>query len=257
MGQLAGKVAVITGGSNGIGLATAQLFVQEGAFVYITGRKQSHLDEATAKLGGSATAIQGDVSTAADLDRLYERVAKDGRRLDIVVANVGYGDFTALPDVTEEHIDKVFGINVKGTIYTVQKALPLLNENASIVLVTSMAGASAQVGLSIYSASKAAVRSLARSWANELKDRGIRVNAFAPGSTDTPAVDETLIGQGLDAEARAQWKIDHTATVPLRRMATPEEQAAGIFFLASPASSYITGVELASDGGATQMGFGL
>ncbi|MFC0551719.1 SDR family NAD(P)-dependent oxidoreductase [Planotetraspora thailandica] len=257
MGQLAGKVAVVTGGSAGIGLATAQRFAEEGALVYITGRRQEELDAAVAEIGHGAVGVRGDVAMPADVDRLYAKVSEDGHRIDAVVANVGYGEFVGLADVTDEHLDKVLGINVKGTVYTVQKALPLLNDGASVVLVTSMASTSGQKGLSVYSASKAAVRSFARSWANELSGRNIRVNALAPGSTETPAVDAALEASGLDAAGREKWRVDHTAPIPLGRLSRPEEQAAAVLFLASPASSYITGVELASDGGATQLGFGL
>ena len=257
MGQLAGRVAVVTGGSAGIGLATAQRFAEEGALVYITGRRQGELDAAVAKIGHGAVGVRSDVTDPEDVDRLYAQVSEDGHRIDAVVANVGFGEFVGLADVTDEHMDKIFGINLKGTVYTVQKALSLLNDGASIVLVTSMASTSGQKGLSIYSASKAAVRSFARSWANELSGRGIRVNALAPGATDTPAMDAALAASGLDAAARVKWRADHAAPIPLRRLARPEEQAAAVLFLASPASSYITGVELAADGGATQLGFGL
>lgn len=257
MGQLAGKVAVVTGGSTGIGLATAQRFAEEGALVYVTGRRQRELDAAVAAIGHGAVGVRGDVTDPADLDRLYARVSKDGNRVDALVANVGYGEFVPLADITEEHLDKVLGVNVKGTVHTVQRALPVLNDGASIVLVSSMASTGGQLGLSVYSASKAAVRSLARTWANELKGRGIRVNALAPGATDTPAMDTSLEASGLDAAGRERWRADHSAAIPLRRMARPEEQAAAALFLASSASSYITGVELASDGGATQLGFGL
>ncbi|SDK60180.1 SDR family NAD(P)-dependent oxidoreductase [Nonomuraea jiangxiensis] len=191
------------------------------------------------------------------MDRLYARVSQDGRLIDVVVANIGFGEFPGLADITEEHLDNILGINVKGTVFTVRKALPLLNDGASIVLVTSMASTSGQAGLSVYSASKAAVRSFARSWANELSGPGIRVNALAPGGTDTPAMDAALEASGLDAVARDQWRVEHSAAIPLRRPARPEEQAAAALVLASPESSYITGVELAADGGATQLGFGL
>ncbi|GAA4585821.1 SDR family oxidoreductase [Planotetraspora phitsanulokensis] len=257
MGKLAGKVAVVTGGSAGIGLATAQRFAEEGALVYITGRRQQDLDAAVAKIGHGAVGVRGDVTRPEEVDRLYATVSEHGHRIDAVVANVGFGEFAGLADVTEEHIDKILDINVKGTLYTVQKALPLLNDGGSIVLVTSMASTSGQTGLSVYSASKAAVRSFARSWANELSGRNIRVNALAPGGTLTPAVDSALEASGLDAAARDQWRVEHSAAIPLRRLARPEEQAAAALFLASPESSYITGVELAADGGATQLGFGL
>jgi NAD(P)-dependent dehydrogenase (short-subunit alcohol dehydrogenase family) len=253
MGQLDNKVAIITGGSAGIGLATAQRFTEEGAVVYLTGRRQEELEEAATKAG--AVGVQGDVTNDEDLDRLYDKVKSDGRRIDVLVANVGFGEFIRLEDVTDEHYDKVFGINVKATWKTVQKALPLLHDGASIVLITSMASATGQEGLSVYSASKAAVRSFARSWANELKERNIRVNALAPGSTDTPAIDASLIAAGMAAEKdRQEWKAQRATTVPLRRMSQPEEQAAAALFLASSQSSYITGIELVVDGGMTQTG---
>jgi NAD(P)-dependent dehydrogenase (short-subunit alcohol dehydrogenase family) len=250
MGQLHNKVAVITGGSAGIGLATAQRFTEEGAVVYITGRRQEELDAAALK--ANAIGIQGDVAKPADLDRLYDRIANDGRRIDVLVANVGVGGFVRLEDVTDEHFDSVFDVNVKATLNTVRKALPLLTDGASIVLVTSMASVTNQEGLGVYSASKAAVRSFARTWANELRSRAIRVNALAPGSTDTQAVDATLVDLGLtDETSRQEWKDQHVAGVPLARMSQPAEQAAAILFLASDQSSYVTGVELTVDGGAT------
>ncbi|MGW5063386.1 SDR family NAD(P)-dependent oxidoreductase [Streptomyces sp. NPDC004096] len=257
MGQLVGKVAVVTGGSTGIGLATARMFAEEGALVYITGRKQKELDAAVAEIGHGAVGVRGDVSVPSDVESLYAQVSKDGRRIDVIVANVGVGGFVPLGEITDEYMDTILDTNVKGTVYTVQNSLPLLNDGASIVLVTSMASSSGQKGLSIYSASKAAVRSFARSWANELSGRNIRVNALAPGSTETPAVDASLEAVGLDAAQREKWRAEHAETIPLRRISRPEEQAAAALFLASPASSYITGIELASDAGATQLGFGL
>lgn len=250
MGQLHDKVAVITGGSAGIGLATAQRFTEEGAVVYITGRRQAELDAAATK--ANAIGVQGDVSNPADLDRLYGTIGNDGRRIDVLVANVGVGEFVRLEDVTDEHYDRIFDINVKATLNTVKKALPLLNDGASIVLVTSMASITNQDGLGVYSASKAALRSFARTWTHELKERRIRVNALSPGGTDTPAVDAALIASGLtDDAARQAWKDEHVADVPLARMSQPEEQAAAILFLASDQSSYVTGVELLVDGGVT------
>ncbi|MEV6288486.1 SDR family oxidoreductase [Kribbella sp. NPDC051770] len=250
MRQLQNKVALITGGTAGIGLATAQRFTEEGATVYITGRRQSELDTAATKSG--AIPVQGDVANPADLDRLYAQIRADGHRLDVLVANVGVGDFVRLEDITEDHYDRIFDTNVKATLNTVQKALPLLNDGASIVLVTSIASVTHQEGLSVYSASKAAVRSFARSWARELSPRNIRVNAMSPGSTDTPAVDAALTAAGLtDKSARDAWKTNHVATIPLSRVSQPEEQAAAILFLASPQSTYVTGTELVTDGGTT------
>jgi NAD(P)-dependent dehydrogenase (short-subunit alcohol dehydrogenase family) len=253
MGQLDNKVAIITGGSAGIGLATAQRFTEEGAVVYLTGRRQAELEEAATKAG--AIGVQGDVTNDEDLDRLYDKVQSDGKRIDVLVANVGFGEFVPLENVTDDHYGKVFDINVKATWKTVQKALPLLNDGASIVLVTSIASATGMAGLSVYSASKAAVRSFARSWANELKERGIRVNALAPGSTDTPAIDASLVAAGMtDEKDRQDWKTQRAATIPLHRVSQPEEQAAAALFLASSQSSYVTGVELVVDGGLTQTG---
>jgi NAD(P)-dependent dehydrogenase (short-subunit alcohol dehydrogenase family) len=247
MKRLKNKVAVITGGSSGIGLATAQRFVEEGAVVYMTGREQQELEAAAAKVG--AIAVQGDASNPADLDRLYETVRGDGRQIDVLVANVGTAEVARLEDVTDEHLDKTFTINVKGTLKTVQKALPLLNDGASIVLVGSVSGSTAAPGFSVYGASKAAVRSFARGWANELKGWNIRVNTLAPGTTDTPG-----IGSGVDDDTRRRFMANLTSRVPLDRWGRPEEQADAILFLASDESSYITGFELVVDGGATQLG---
>jgi NAD(P)-dependent dehydrogenase (short-subunit alcohol dehydrogenase family) len=253
MGKLDGRVAVITGGSAGIGLATAQRFAEEGAFVYLTGRRQAELDAAAAKVGHGAIGLRGDVAKAEDMQGVYATVREHGRRIDVIVANAGGGGFVRLGDVTEEHFDTVFRVNVKGALNTVQKALPLLNDGASIVLVTSMAAATGREGLGTYAAAKAAVRSFARTWANELRGRSIRVNALAPGSTDTPAVDLAIASFAPDEAARREGKERHGAAVPLGRISLPEEQAAAILFLASDESSYVTGVELAVDGGSTQI----
>ncbi|MEU6353576.1 SDR family oxidoreductase [Streptomyces sp. NPDC047072] len=247
MNQLDNKVAVITGGSSGIGLATARRFVEEGAVVYVTGRREEELAAAASKAG--AIAVPGDVSDPADLDRLYDTVRSDGRRIDVLVTNVGTGGAARLEDVTDELIDRIFDVNVKGTLKTVQKALPLLNDGASIVLVGSVSGSTSAPGFSVYGASKAAVRSFARGWANELKGRNIRVNTVAPGTTDTPG-----IGAGADADTRRAFMANLEARVPLGRWGRPEEQADAILFLASDQSSYITGFELVVDGGATQLG---
>ncbi|NGO08951.1 SDR family oxidoreductase [Streptomyces sp. HC44] len=247
MNKLSNKVAVITGGSSGIGLATAQRFIEEGAVVYVTGRRQQELEAAAAKVG--AIAVQGDVSDPADLDRLYDTVRGDGRRIDVLVTNVGTAGVAMLEDITDELFDKIFDINVKGTLKTVQKALPLLNDGASIVLVGSVSGSTSTPGYSVYGASKAAVRSFARGWASELKGRNIRVNTVAPGTTDTPG-----IGSGADDDTRREFMANLSSQVPLGRWGRPEEQADAILFLASEQSSYITGFELVVDGGATQLG---
>lgn len=252
MGQLDNKVAVITGGSSGIGLATAQRFTEEGALVYVTGRREQELAAAATKTG--AIAVQGDVSNPADLDKLYDTVNGDGRRIDVLVANAGTAEVAMLEDITDEHFDKTFNTNVRSTLNTVKKALPLLNDGASIVLVSSVSGNTATAGYSVYAASKAAVRAFARGWANELKGRKIRVNALAPGIVDTAGIDDALVAAGLDEEARNAWKTNHASVVPLARWSLPEEQADAIMFLASDQSSYVTGIELIVDGGATQLG---
>lgn len=247
MGQLDNKVAVITGGSSGIGLAAAARFVEEGAVVYVTGRREQELAAAAEKVG--AIAVQGDASNPADLDRLYDTVRADGRQIDVLVANAGTAEVARLEDVTYEHFDTHFNTNVRSTLNTVRKALPLLTDGASIVLVASVSGNTGTPGMSVYNASKAAVRSFARSWANELKDRKIRVNALSPGTTDTPNV-----GNWLDEAERREWMADFASSNPLRRWGRPEEQAAAMLFLASDQSSYITGFELVVDGGITQLG---
>jgi NAD(P)-dependent dehydrogenase (short-subunit alcohol dehydrogenase family) len=253
MGKLDGKVAIVTGGSAGIGLATAQRFAEEGAFVYLTGRRRAELEAAAAKVGHGAVGVPGDVAKAEDMERVYATVRDNGHRIDAIVANAGGGGFVRLEDVTDEHFDTLFGLNVKGALNTVQKALPLLNDGASIVLVTSMAATTGREGLGVYSAAKAAVRSFVRTWAYELRGRNIRVNALAPGATDTPAVDLAISSFAADEATRREWKANHAADVPLGRMSRPEEQAAAALFLASTESSYVTGVELVVDGGVTQV----
>lgn len=247
MNRFSNKVAVITGGSSGVGLATAQRLVEEGAAVYVTGRRQQELEAAAAQVG--AIAVQGDVSNPADLDRLYDTVRGDGRRIDVLVANAGTSVFAKLEDVTDDMFDAVFNTNVKSTLNTVRKALPLLTDGASIVLVGSVSGSTGPEGYSVYSASKAAVRSFARGWANELKGRKIRVNVVAPGTTDTPG-----IGSGVDEATKRAFMEALSTKVPVGRWGRPEEQADAILFLASEQSSYITGFELVVDGGATQLG---
>jgi NAD(P)-dependent dehydrogenase (short-subunit alcohol dehydrogenase family) len=240
--KLHGKVAVITGGSTGIGLATAQLFVSEGAYVFITGRRQKELDEAVGKIGRNVTGVQGDVANLADLDRLYEAVAKRGR-VDIIFANAGFGAFAPLDRMTEEHFDGLFNTNVKGALFTVQKALPSLNDGASIIITGSVASVKGTPGFWVYAATKAAVRSFVRAWTVELKDRHIRSNVLSPGPTETPAVDQ----QPADAIARI------VSTIPMGRMGTPEEIAKAALFLASDDSSFVTGIELFVDGGRAQV----
>ena len=242
MKKLAGKVAVITGGTSGIGLATAKLFVREGAFVFITGRRQKELDEAVKEIGDNVTGVQGDVSKPADLDRLYETVKTKGR-IDIVFANAGVLDFAPLENVTEEHFDKIFNINVRGTLFTVQKALPLLNNGGSIILTGSVASAKGTPASGVYGASKAAIRNLVRAWTVELKDRGIRSNVLSPGPTNTPPV------AGAQPEKTAQL----VSTIPMGRLGEAHEIAKAALFLASDDSSFVTGIELFVDGGRAQI----
>ncbi len=249
MTKLEGKVAVITGGSSGIGLATARRFASEGAYVYITGRRQSELDAAVRQIGKNVTAVQGDVSNLADLDRLYARVKQQHGRLDIVFANAGIGKVTALGDISEAHFDNTFNINVKGLLFTVQKALPLLQDGGSIILTASINSIKATPGLSVYSATKAAIRSFARSWTLDLQARKIRVNAVSPGSTDTPGIGHF----GQTEEQRKQIVTSAVSTIPLGRLGDPDEIAKAVVFLASDDSSFITGIELFVDGGQAQV----
>jgi NAD(P)-dependent dehydrogenase (short-subunit alcohol dehydrogenase family) len=240
--KLQGKVAVITGGTSGIGLATAKLFVKEGAYVFITGRRQKELDEAVKAIGSNATGVQGDVARLADLDRLYEAVKTKGR-IDVVFANAGAAEFAPLGDITEEHFDKLFGTNVKGTLFTVQKALPLMSNGGSIILNGSVASVKGTPAFGVYGATKAALRSFVRTWTSDLKDRHIRSNVVSPGPTDTPIVD----GQPEDAIARI------VSTIPMGRMGDPDEIAKAALFLASDDSSFVTGIELFVDGGRGQV----
>lgn len=248
--KLEGKVAVITGGNSGIGLATAKRFVAEGAQVFITGRRQNELDAAVKQIGGNVTGVQGDVSKLADLDRLYATVKQKAGRIDVLFANAGGGEFARLGEITEEHFDKTFNINVKGLLFTVQKALPLLPDGASVILNASIVSIKGMENFSVYSATKAAVRSFARSWTIDLKERKIRVNTLSPGPIETPAVD------GLAAQANIQTdqlKAGLTAGVPLGRMGTPDEIAKAAVFLASDDSSFVAGIELFVDGGMAQI----
>jgi NAD(P)-dependent dehydrogenase (short-subunit alcohol dehydrogenase family) len=241
MGTLTGKIAVITGGSSGIGLATAQRFVAEGAYVFITGRRRGALEAAVDRVGRSVRGVQGDVAQLADLDRLYDTVRTETGRLDIVFANAGGGEFAPLGSITEEHFDQAFTVNVKGALFTVQKALPLFHDGGSIILTGSMAGVKGFPGFGVYSATKAAIRSLVRSWTSDLKDRQIRVNVISPGTIDTPIL------APLPQEAITQI----LSTVPMGRMGEPDEIAK--VFLASDDSSYVTGIELFVAGGAAQI----
>jgi NAD(P)-dependent dehydrogenase (short-subunit alcohol dehydrogenase family) len=253
MKKLEGKIAVITGGNSGIGLATAQRFVAEGAYVFITGRRQSELDAAVRQIGKNVTGVQGDVSNLADLDRLYAAVKEQKGRIDILFANAGVGEFATLVAITEEHFDKTFGINVKGLLFTVQKALPLFQDGGSIILTASTAASKGVEGFSVYNATKAAIRSFARTWTVDLKQRKIRVNAISPGPIDTPASRLSLSGLVRSEQLGEQLKKNLVSTVPLGRMGSPDEVAKVASFLASDDSSYVTGVELFVDGGAAQI----
>jgi NAD(P)-dependent dehydrogenase (short-subunit alcohol dehydrogenase family) len=248
--RLQNKIAIITGGSKGMGLATAKQFVAEGAYVYITGRRRPELDAAVTKIGKNVTAIQGDASDLSHLDRLYEEIAEEKGRVDIVFANAGIGNqMAALGSITEEQIDQTFNLNVRGLIFTVQKALPLMHEGGSIILNASSASIKGIGSLSVYAASKAAVRSLARSWTTDLKDRRIRVNTLSPGYTET-SIFESLAWTKEQFEV---VKTGITTTIPLGRWAQPEEIARAAVFLASDESNYVAGIELFVDGGAVQV----
>ncbi|MFC3576565.1 glucose 1-dehydrogenase [Streptomyces yaanensis] len=249
MGQLHGKTVVITGGTSGIGLATAQRFAQEGAHVYITGRRKEVLDQAAEQIGGNVTPVQADSSNLADLDRLYATVAEAGHQIDVLFANAGGGEFAPLDQVTEEHFDSTFDSNVKGTVFTVQKALPHLVDGASVILTGSIAGVSGDPAFGVYGASKAAIRSFSRTWANELSGRGIRVNTISPGPITTPGLNSLA----ADEEGAAQLRETLTGIVPLGRMGQPEEVANLALFLATDQSSFITGTEIFVDGGAKQV----
>lgn len=248
--RLEGKIAVITGGTAGIGLATAKLFAAEGAHVFITGRRLDGLKAAEAEIGGNVTGVQADSMNSADLDRLYEQVRKDAGRIDILFANAGGGALLPLGELTEDHVDEIFGRNVKGVIFTVQKALPLMNKGASVILTGSAASIRGTAAFSVYSASKAAVRSLARSWVLDLKDAGIRVNVMSPGPIRTPALLEYA---GSDP-VQQQGMLDFIATgVPLGRVGEPEEIARAALFLASDDASFVNGAEIFADGGQAQV----
>jgi NAD(P)-dependent dehydrogenase (short-subunit alcohol dehydrogenase family) len=242
MGKLQGKVAVITGGTAGIGLAAARLFVAEGAYVFITGRRQKELDDAVQTIGDNVSGVQGDVANLADLDRLYETVRAKGR-IDIVFANAGLAEFAPLEAVTEEHFDRIFDINVKGALFTVQKALPLLNAGGSIILTGSVASAKGTASFAVYGASKAAIRNFVRAWTVELKDRRIRSNVLSPGPIATQLTD----AQPQDAIEKI------VSTIPMGRVGGPDEVARAALFLASDDSSFVTGIELFVDGGRAQI----
>jgi NAD(P)-dependent dehydrogenase (short-subunit alcohol dehydrogenase family) len=241
--KLEGKTAVITGGTEGIGFATAKLFVEEGAYVFITGRRQKELDDAVKAIGSNVTGVQGDVAQIADLDRLYLTVAEVKGQIDIVFANAGVGEFVPFGAVTEEHFDKLFNINVRGALFTVQKALPLLKDGGSIILNGSVASVKGTGGFGVYAAGKAAIRSFVRTWTTDLKDRRIRSNVVSPGPINTPLVSR----QSPEVIARI------VSTIPMGRMGEPEEVAKVALFLASDDSSFVTGIELFVDGGRAQI----
>jgi NAD(P)-dependent dehydrogenase (short-subunit alcohol dehydrogenase family) len=247
--RLAGKVALITGGNSGIGLATAKQFVNEGAYVYISGRRDTELAAAVKEIGKNVTGIQGDVSNLGDLDRLFAQIKREKGKLDIVFANAGVATYAAFGKITEEHFDSIFGINVKGLLFTVQKALPLLPDGASIILNASIVASKGLPANSVYSATKAAIRSFARTWTTDLKDRRIRVNAVSPGPIDTPGLNNLVASTG----AGEQRLKAISSNVPLGRLGTPDEIAKAVVFLASDDSSYVTGTELFVDGGFAQV----
>ncbi|NDL63716.1 SDR family NAD(P)-dependent oxidoreductase [Acerihabitans arboris] len=243
MSNLNGKIAVVTGGNSGIGLAIAQRFVREGAYVFITGRRQEELDKAVALIGKNVEAVQGDVTKSEDLDRLYATVKASKGRLDTLVLSSGVSEYATLAEITQTHYDRIFDLNARAALFTAQKALPLMTHGGSMVLVGSIAGFIGTAGYGVYAASKAAMRSYARTWTSEFADRGIRVNTISPGPIETPMFDQVTdeIRQSL------------TALIPLGRMGKPEEVAAAALFLASDESSFIAGAELCIDGGMAQI----
>ena len=239
MGKLDGKVAVITGGSSGLALETAKRFVAEGAYVFITGRRQVQLDEAVKLIGRNVTGVRGDAANLDDLDRLFETVKQEKEKIDILFASAGKGEASVLGAITEEHFDREFGLIVRGTLFTAQKALPLINDGGSIIMTGSVASVKGFPGFGVYAASKAALRAFARTWLNELRDRKIRVNVLSPGQVDTPD------SQRLDNKTREMFE----SLIPRGKMGRPEEIAAAALFLASDEASYVNGVDFAVDGG--------
>jgi NAD(P)-dependent dehydrogenase (short-subunit alcohol dehydrogenase family) len=250
MAKLSGKIAVVTGGSTGIGLASAKRFVDEGAHVFITGRRQAELDKAAAEIGREVTTVQGDVASLADLDRLYARVKAEKGVIDILFANAGVVEHVPMMAITEDHYDRIMGVNLKGVVFTIQKAVPLMTRGGAIVVNTSIVGIAKSIpSLGIYSASKAGARGLIRSWLPDLSARGIRINALSPGSTDTPIFDAQFASPEIARMARQAAE----SLTPLKRMGSAEELANAAFFLASDESSYVTGVDLQVDGGMAQV----
>ena len=250
-GKLEGKVALITGGATGIGLATAKRFVSEGAFVFITARREEELAAAAREIGRNVAAIRGDVSKLTDLDELFSHIGAQTGRLDIVFANAGIARFAALGSISEELFDSLFNTNVKGLLFTVQKALPLMSAGSAIVLMASVGGYKGRMANGVYAATKAAVRSFARTWTNDLKDRGIRVNAISPGPTETPGLHDLMSSSKVgDVEQQRQRSID---SIPLGRFGTPDDVAKAVVFLACDDSSFVAGAELSVDGGFAQV----
>jgi NAD(P)-dependent dehydrogenase (short-subunit alcohol dehydrogenase family) len=243
MGKLEGKIAVITGATSGMALATAKLFVAEGAYVFITGRRQAKLDEAVKAIGRNVTGVQGDAGNLADLDRLYETVKREKGRIDVLYASAGIGEFAGIGKVTEKHFDSIFGVNVRGTLFTVQKALPLFSDGGSIIMTGSVASIKGFQNFGVYNASKAAVRSFARTWTNDLKERKIRVNVLSPGTIETGIFDD------IPKEAKDYF----VSLIPRGTIGQPEEIATAALFLASSDSSFVTGIELFVDGGVGQI----
>jgi NAD(P)-dependent dehydrogenase (short-subunit alcohol dehydrogenase family) len=249
MGKLDGKIALVTGGSSGIGLASAKRFVTEGAFVYITGRRDSELTSAVKEMGQHVTGVPGDVSNLSDLDRLFEQIRREKGKLDIVFANAGIAKYAHFGEISEQLYDSIFDVNVKGLLFTVQKALPLLPDGATIILNASIVGSKGLPSNSVYSATKAAIRSFARTWTTDLKDRHIRVNAISPGAIDTPGLSELLASSQV-GEQRSKML---STSIPLGRLGLADEIAKAVVFLASDDSSYVSGVELFVDGGFAQV----
>ncbi|MFY9872843.1 MAG: glucose 1-dehydrogenase [Candidatus Nitrosopolaris sp.] len=247
--RLDGKIAVVTGGSSGIGLATAKRFIDEGAYVFIVGRRQSEINAAVNQIGKNVIGVQGDVSNLEDLDSLDDTVKQQKGRIDVLFANAGMAEFAPLGSITESHFDKIFSVNVKGLLFTVQKALPLFQNGGSIILTASIGGSKGFEGVSVYSATKAAIRSFARSWTVDLKHRKIRVNAISPGPIDTPMTSSMVQSQELGEK----FKTSLLSTIPLGRMGNPDEVAKAVSFLASDDSSFVTGIELFVDGGLAQI----
>ena len=249
MGKLEGKVAVITGANSGIGLASAKRFASEGARVFMTGRRQAELDKAVAEVGHGARGVQGDVASLADLDRLFQVVRDEAGRIDVLFANAGSGELMPLEHITEDHFDRTFATNVKGTLFTVQKALPLLRDGASVILTGSANGNKGGAAMSVYSATKAAIRNFARSWIQELGPRRIRVNVLVPGATSTPGLHGLFPTEEVNRAAVSAME----AAAPLGRLGNPDELASAAVFLASDDSSFVNGSELFADGGAAQI----